>query len=54
MVLLVVINMVGALLMGLGLLVTVPLSYCALTAAYADLFGFQSDYAQEVPRLKTL
>jgi uncharacterized membrane protein len=54
MVLLVAINMVGALLLGLGLLVTVPLTYCALTAAYADLFGFQSDYAQEVPRLNTL
>jgi hypothetical protein len=23
-----------------------------LAAAYADLFGFQSDYSQEVPRLK--
>lgn len=52
--LLTVINLVGALFMGLGLLVTVPLSYCALTAAYADLFGFQSDYTQEVPRLKTM
>lgn len=54
MLLLAVINLLGALLLGLGLLVTVPLTYCALTAAYADLFGFQSDYAQEVPRLKTM
>jgi hypothetical protein len=54
MLLLAVVNLAGALLMGLGLLVTVPLTYCALTAAYADLFGFQSDYAQEVPRLKTV
>jgi hypothetical protein len=52
--LLVVINLLGGLLLGLGLLVTVPLSYCALTAAYVDLFGFQSDYTQEIPRLKTL
>jgi hypothetical protein len=51
--LLVVVNLLGGLLLGLGLLVTVPLSYCALTAAYADLFGFQSDYTQEVPRLKS-
>ena len=51
-VLLVVLNLLGGLLLGLGLLVTVPLSYCILTVAYADIFGFQSDYAQEVPRLK--
>lgn len=48
-----VINLLGGLFLGLGLLVTVPLSYGALTAAYADLFGFQSDYAQEVPRLES-
>ncbi len=47
-------NLAGVLLLGLGLLITVPWSFCALTAAYADLFGFQSDYASEVPRLKTL
>ncbi|HZE20930.1 MAG TPA: hypothetical protein VE082_02665, partial [Desulfobaccales bacterium] len=41
-VLLVVINLLGGLLLGLGLLVSVPLSYCVLTVAYADLFGFQS------------
>jgi hypothetical protein len=52
-VLLAVVNMLGALLLGLGLLVTVPLTYCALTAAYADLFGLQSDYIPEVPRLKS-
>ncbi|MGB8991889.1 MAG: hypothetical protein WCD80_07530 [Desulfobaccales bacterium] len=46
-------NLAGALLLGLGLLISVPWSFCALTAAYADLFGFQSDYAAEVPRLKT-
>jgi hypothetical protein len=50
--LLTVINLAGALLLGLGLLVTIPLSFAALAAAYSDLFGFQSDYSQEVPRLK--
>jgi hypothetical protein len=49
--LLIVINLAGALCLGLGLLVTIPLSFAALTAAYADLFGLQSDYSQEVPRL---
>ncbi len=52
--LLTVINLAGALLLGLGLIVTVPLTFGALTAAYDDLLGFQSDYSQEVPRLKTL
>jgi uncharacterized membrane protein len=35
-------NLAGALALGVGLLVTIPLSFCAVTAAYADLFGFQS------------
>lgn len=51
--LLTVINLAGLALFGLGLLVTIPVTIGALTAAYADLFGFQSDYTQEVPRLKT-
>jgi hypothetical protein len=50
--LLTVINLAGALCLFVGLLVTIPLSFAALAAAYADLFGFQSDYSQEVPRLK--
>jgi hypothetical protein len=54
MLLLTVINLAGMALLGLGLLVTIPLTFCALTAAYADIFGFQSDYTQGVPRLKTL
>jgi len=54
MLLLVVVNLAGALLMGVGLLVTIPLTFGAMTAAFADLFGFQSDYTQEAPRLKTL
>jgi len=46
-------NPAGALRLGLGLLISVPFTFCALTTAYANLFGLQSDYAQEVPRLKT-
>jgi uncharacterized membrane protein len=34
-------NLAGAVALGVGLLVTIPLSFCAVTAAYADLFGFQ-------------
>ena len=54
MLLVALLNLAGAIALGLGLLVTIPLSFCTVTAAYADLFGFQSDYTQEVPRLKTL
>ena len=42
MLLLTLLNLAGAALLGLGLLVTVPLTFCTVTAAYADLFGFQS------------
>lgn len=52
MLLMIAINLAGALLLGLGLLATIPLSFCALTVAYVDLFGFESDYSQGVPRLK--
>ncbi|MEN9279527.1 MAG: hypothetical protein Q6I77_01760, partial [Gloeomargarita sp. DG_1_4_bins_134] len=37
--LLVLINFGGALLCGLGLLVTVPLTCCALTVAYVDIMN---------------
>ncbi len=40
--LLVLLNLAGALLLGLGLLVTIPLSFCVVTAAYAEVFGLQS------------
>ena len=40
--LVVLLNLAGAIALGVGLLVTIPLSFCAVTAAYADLFGFQS------------
>jgi hypothetical protein len=41
------VNLAGILLFGLGLLATIPLSFCAWTVAYGDLFGFQSDYSGE-------
>jgi hypothetical protein len=51
--LLLLVNLAGALLLGLGLLASLPISFCALTVAFQDLFGFQSDYSQAVPGLKT-
>lgn len=39
---LVLINFAGALLLGLGLLVTIPLSVGAIAAAYADIVGLPS------------
>ena len=47
--LLMLINLAGAVALGIGLLVTVPLTACAITAAYADLFGLQSDYSEDFP-----
>ncbi len=47
--LLTLINVAGILLLGLGLLVSVPLTTCAITAAYADLFGLQSEYTDDFP-----
>jgi uncharacterized membrane protein len=47
--LLMLINLAGALLLGLGLLVSVPVTACAITAAYADLFGLQSVYSEDFP-----
>ena len=40
--LLVLLNLAGAVALGVGLLVTIPLSFCAVTAAYADIFGLQA------------
>ncbi len=37
------INMVGALLLGIGILFTVPLTICALLVAYDDILGNHSD-----------
>jgi uncharacterized membrane protein len=40
--LLALLNVAGAIALVVGLLVTIPLSFCTVTAAYADLFGLQS------------
>lgn len=40
--LILLINLGGALLLGVGLLVTMPFSYCAITAAYGRINGFKS------------
>ena len=50
--LLALLNLAGALALGVGLLVTIPLSFCTVTVLYAEIFGLQSDYSQEVPRPK--
>lgn len=47
--LLMLINLGGALMLGLGLLITIPLTGCALTVAYADIFGLQSRYGESFP-----
>jgi uncharacterized membrane protein len=44
-------NLVGAMLFGVGLLFTIPMTFGAITAAFADIFGWQSDYSGKVPRL---
>jgi uncharacterized membrane protein len=41
--LLALINLGGAFLFGLGLFVTIPLSYCAIAAAYEDIIGLQQN-----------
>ncbi|MBE9136372.1 hypothetical protein IQ254_04005 [Nodosilinea sp. LEGE 07088] len=40
--LLFLLNVVGAILLGIGLLVTIPLSMCIITAAYEDIVGLNS------------
>ncbi|HLD46596.1 MAG: hypothetical protein A3K40_05090 [Syntrophobacterales bacterium RIFOXYC2_FULL_60_23] len=35
-------NLAGVVALGVGLLVTIPLSFCAMTAAYAGIFGLQA------------
>jgi hypothetical protein len=47
--LLLLLNLIGAALLGLGLLVSVPLTGCAVTVAYADIFVLQSDYSEDFP-----
>jgi len=50
--LLLLINLGGVLLLGLGLVVTVPLTTCTLTVAFTDIFGLQSSYAGPIPNLR--
>jgi uncharacterized membrane protein len=47
--LLMLINLAGIVALGIGLLVTIPVTMCTLTAAYADIFGLQSDYSEGFP-----
>jgi uncharacterized membrane protein len=42
--LLVLVNVAGILALGVGLLVSLPVSWCALVAAYADLIGLKSQH----------
>ncbi len=44
-----IVNLFGPFAYGLGLLASLPVSCCAVTAAYADLFGFKSDYSEGFP-----
>jgi uncharacterized membrane protein len=50
--LVVLLNLAGAIALGLGLLVTIPLSFCTVTVLYAEIFGLQSNHPQEVFRPK--
>ncbi len=47
--LLALVNLLGFIALGVGFLVTFPVSGCAVTAAYADIFGLQSDYSEGFP-----
>jgi len=49
--LLLLINLGGAMVLGLGLVITVPLTTCTLSVAFADIFGLQSSYAGPIPSL---
>ncbi len=42
MLLVALLNLAGAIALVVGLLVTIPLSFCTVTVAYADLFGLES------------
>jgi uncharacterized membrane protein len=42
--LLLLLNLGGLLLLGVGLLVSVPLTHCIITVAYAEIFGLKSAY----------
>jgi uncharacterized membrane protein len=42
--LLLLLNLGGVLLLGVGLFVTAPLTHCIIAAAYADIFGLHADF----------
>ncbi len=44
--LLMLVNIAGFLALGVGVLVSIPVSWCALVAAYADLLGLKSKFDQ--------
>jgi uncharacterized membrane protein len=44
-------NLIGALMFGIGLLVTIPLTVCAIAKAYEDLHGFKSLKSQPYQNL---
>lgn len=39
---LVFINLLGVIMLGIGLLVTIPLSFCAIAVAYDDIIGIEN------------
>ena len=47
--LVVLLNLAGAVALGVGLLVTIPLSFCAVTVLYAEIFGLHANYSSDVP-----
>jgi len=44
------INLAGALFLFVGLVVTIPLLWISITAAYGDIFGFQANEYRESSR----
>lgn len=42
------INIVGALLLGIGLFITIPLTYTVMYACYKDIIGFGRTYERDV------
>jgi uncharacterized membrane protein len=47
--LVVLLNLAGAIALGVGLLVTIPLSFCTVTVLYAEIFGLHANYSRGVP-----
>lgn len=51
---LILINLIGLLLLGIGLLFTIPFSSCAMYAAYDDIVGVDDELEQQVDQIYTL